>query len=155
MYGTTFSERLKGARKEANLSQAAVAAELKIAQSTISQAEAYGSQGSAHVASFARLYHVDAYWLETGKGLRRSADAEAIPHVSDRDARTTTAELLIEQMRGILKPAGLDADEVLRDLTALKARIERLLRGTASAPTPFLLQADPEEGEQIKRTSGE
>lgn len=68
---STLSERLVVARTEAGLSQEDVAREIGMAQPSYSALETGKSQSTSKIGSLARLYGVDAYWLETGHGDKR------------------------------------------------------------------------------------
>jgi transcriptional regulator with XRE-family HTH domain len=64
----SFSDRMKLARKHADLTQKEVADAVGISQSAVSQAEAENAEGSAYTAQIARACGVSAYWLATGDG---------------------------------------------------------------------------------------
>jgi transcriptional regulator with XRE-family HTH domain len=64
---TPFGQRLFDARKAVGLSQAQVAAHLKMSQGTIAELEKKG-HGSSRTIEFATLLGCDANWLATGEG---------------------------------------------------------------------------------------
>lgn len=74
-YGSTrntrqmeFKDRLKAARRHANLNQAELAQRAGITQTSISDLERGKSKATAHVAKIASVCGVDALWLSDGKG---------------------------------------------------------------------------------------
>jgi transcriptional regulator with XRE-family HTH domain len=67
--GMSIGTRIKQARKQAKLTQAALAARVGLAQGTIADLEGGKSKGTTLIASFAKELGVSALWLETGKGL--------------------------------------------------------------------------------------
>jgi hypothetical protein len=64
---TPFGARLVAAREHAGLNHPEAARRIGRTQSTIAEAETKG-KGCTWLASAARAYGVDPYWLETGKG---------------------------------------------------------------------------------------
>ena len=68
---STLAERLISARTESGLGQDAVAREIGMSQQSYSDLETGKSKSTTRIGSLAHLYRVDAYWLETGKGLIR------------------------------------------------------------------------------------
>lgn len=70
---TTLAERLVLARTEAGLLQEEVARIIGMAQPSYSALETGKSLKTTKVGSLARLYRVDAYWLETGYGEMRQS----------------------------------------------------------------------------------
>ncbi|QUE91230.1 helix-turn-helix domain-containing protein [Pseudomonas sp. SCA2728.1_7] len=65
---TTLAERMKLARKHANLTQKALAEKAGVEQPVISQLETGKNQQSVHLAKFAHLCGVSAIWLSDGIG---------------------------------------------------------------------------------------
>lgn len=63
-----YSERLKAARKQAGLTQADLARQVGIDQTSISNLERGKSQGSSHTVSIAHACGVSPVWLESGAG---------------------------------------------------------------------------------------
>lgn len=63
-----YSERLKTARKQAGLTQADLARQVGIDQTSISNLERGKSQGSSHTVSIAHACGVSPLWLESGEG---------------------------------------------------------------------------------------
>lgn len=63
-----FKDRLKAARRHANLNQAELAQRAGITQTSISDLERGKSKATAHVAKIANVCGVDALWLSDGKG---------------------------------------------------------------------------------------
>lgn len=63
-----YSQRLKAARKQAGLTQAELARQVGIDQTSISNLERGKSQGSSHTVSIASVCGVSPVWLETGVG---------------------------------------------------------------------------------------
>jgi len=63
-----YSQRLKAARKHANLTQAELSKAVGITQTSISDLERGKSASSTFSASIARICGVSALWLETGEG---------------------------------------------------------------------------------------
>lgn len=63
-----YSQRLKAARKHANLTQAELSKAVGITQTSISDLERGKSASSTFGASIARICGVSALWLETGEG---------------------------------------------------------------------------------------
>lgn len=74
--GLTLAERLVLARSEAGLSQEEVARDVGMTQPSYSALERGESKRTTKIGSFARLFRVDAYWLETGEGEMRCGVAE-------------------------------------------------------------------------------
>lgn len=66
----TLGSRVRAARKDAKLSQEALARQVGVSQGLIGQIESGKNQGSKHIATIARSLGVSADWLETGKGPR-------------------------------------------------------------------------------------
>lgn len=64
----TFQERLKNARKNIKMSQAILAKQSGVSQSTIALLETGQRDGSTHIAQIAQALNVNAVWLVTGKG---------------------------------------------------------------------------------------
>lgn len=64
----TLAERMKLARKHANLTQKALAEKAGVEQPVISQLETGKNQQSVHLAKFAHLCGVSAIWLSDGIG---------------------------------------------------------------------------------------
>lgn len=65
----SIGQRIRSARKSANLTQQELAAKVGIRQASLSALETGASATSMNVASLARALGVDAFWLETGKGV--------------------------------------------------------------------------------------
>lgn len=63
-----FKDRLKAARRHAQLNQAELAERAGITQTSISDLERGKSKATAHVAKIASVCGVDALWLSEGKG---------------------------------------------------------------------------------------
>lgn len=63
-----YSERLKAARKQAGLTQAELARQVGIDQTSISNLERGKSQASSHTVSIANTCGVSPVWLESGIG---------------------------------------------------------------------------------------
>lgn len=64
----TIGERIKAARKDADLSQKELAAKVGIKQPTLSELERGESSSSARLPAIAAALGVSALWLQTGKG---------------------------------------------------------------------------------------
>ena len=65
---TPLGQRLKEARKKADLTQSALATAVGISQSTYQELETGKSKKSAHLTEIADILKVDPHWLATGKG---------------------------------------------------------------------------------------
>lgn len=65
---TTLAQRMKLARKHANLTQKALAEKAGVEQPVISQLETGKNQQSVHLSKFAHLCGVSAIWLSDGIG---------------------------------------------------------------------------------------
>lgn len=74
--GMSIGKRLYEARKEAGLTQNQLALKSGVKQPTISELERGDSQSSGSLAQMAAALGVNALWLETGKGPKKSS---AIP----------------------------------------------------------------------------
>jgi len=68
----SIGERVREARKEAKLSQKDLAAKVGISQPTLSELERGDSRGTTSIATMAAALGVNALWLETGRGPKRS-----------------------------------------------------------------------------------
>jgi SOS-response transcriptional repressor LexA len=73
---TTLAERMKLARKHANLTQKALAEKAGVEQPVISQLETGKNQQSAHLAKLAHICGVSAIWLSNGIGSMTEKVAE-------------------------------------------------------------------------------
>lgn len=124
IHRTDFGARLYEARVAAGLSQRDACRALGLSPPTLSEAERY-SQGSSHVARFARLYGVSAEWLSTGQGVR-----EAHGQVDAFGPRLSPAALEIAQQ---FDAAPADRKRVL--YAVILDEIRRLSR-PAETPTP-------------------
>jgi transcriptional regulator with XRE-family HTH domain len=67
---TTFGKRLKLARKEAGLTQKALATKAGIKQATVSELENDKYHGSAYAPQLAAALGVNALWLANERGLK-------------------------------------------------------------------------------------
>lgn len=74
-----YKDRLKAARKNARLTQAALADAVGIKQASISELETGKSQSSTYNASIAKVCGVDAVWLETGRGKMQITESNVEP----------------------------------------------------------------------------
>ena len=75
----TTQDRLVRARKEAKLSQSAVADRVGMSQPTYSELERGLSRTSGKLVEIARVLGVDPTWLATGKGSPKAPSAEVEP----------------------------------------------------------------------------
>jgi len=99
----TFSERLRAAREEAGLNQGQLAKSCGLkSQSAIANMES-GRAGSRNTGALAHALHVEAYWLETGKGPRRRDIAVAATGLPD-DARRIIEAALAKIAAGKVPP---------------------------------------------------
>lgn len=71
----SIGQRIREARKSANMTQQQLAAKSGIGQAALSELETGESNGSKYLASIAAALNVSALWLETGRGLR-TADTD-------------------------------------------------------------------------------
>jgi SOS-response transcriptional repressor LexA len=81
---TTLAERMKFARKHANLTQKTLAVKAGVEQPVISQLETGKNQQSAHLAKFAHLCGVNVIWLSDGIGPMEAGATEP----ADSNVRT-------------------------------------------------------------------
>jgi phage repressor protein C with HTH and peptisase S24 domain len=86
-----YGERLKKARQNAKLSQAALAEKVKISQANISKLEISNASGSEFTAQIARACDVNPHWLATGDGEMIDSSSNTIPLFS-RSAKQDVAE---------------------------------------------------------------
>ncbi|RIQ16068.1 XRE family transcriptional regulator [Bordetella avium] len=70
----SFGRRLRQARKDANLTQAAAAKRAGMSQSTLSDLESDGSASSTYTPRLAYIYGVNARWLADGDGPMHATD---------------------------------------------------------------------------------
>ena len=87
---TAYGQRLFTARRNAKLSQAALAGRVGTTQSNVAELERSG-QGSAYTPLFAEVCAVSALWLAEGKGLMRQSAADSRPE-QDAPLRDETSE---------------------------------------------------------------
>lgn len=79
---TAFGQRMREARRRADLTQVQVCKYLRIAQSTLSGLED-SALSSGRTVEFAKLYGCDATWLATGEGSPARA-GEDLPEATPR-----------------------------------------------------------------------
>ncbi len=63
----SFGDRLRFARKQAGMSQEALANAATVSQGVISKIERGDQESSTNINEFAKILGCNAYWLETGK----------------------------------------------------------------------------------------
>lgn len=95
----TFAERLRGARLEAGLSQAALATKAGVSQGTIGNIESGARQRPRELLAIAAACGVRAEWLETGVGPKHPT---AVPLVGSARASAAPSDL------GVAHEARLD-----------------------------------------------
>lgn len=78
---TEFGKRVKAARKNAGLSQIALAREVGISQGTLSEMESMG-HASTVTAQIASVCRVDANWLATGDGSMHSFGSSTLSELT-------------------------------------------------------------------------
>jgi transcriptional regulator with XRE-family HTH domain len=105
---TSFGLRLVQAREHAQLSQPEAAKRIGKSQSTIAEAETIGN-GCTWLASAARAYGVDPYWLETGEGKMLGAGSPASAAWPFHDIAPDQWAGLSERHKGRLEQSVLDA----------------------------------------------
>ncbi|WP_153100821.1 helix-turn-helix domain-containing protein [Paraburkholderia hayleyella] len=144
----TFGERVRAKRIEAGLTQADLARDSGISQSTIAQIESGRNQGSKHLLALAEALHVTALWLQNGgrtggdsksnKPLpRRSSIAEQIADLAESLTPTQQKELLIR-----LEAQVAENDRLLEELSARKPRASGHTV-TSTAPESLFLKNTP------------
>lgn len=74
---TTLKDRLKEARADAGISQAALARLAKCGQTTIASIENGRNQGSTVITKLATALNVNPVWLAEGKPPKRNSDAQS------------------------------------------------------------------------------
>lgn len=74
----TLAERLKHYRREAGLTQQAIAAAVGIKQPSYHALESGKVDRSAYIAQIAKLLNVDPYWLVTGEGDAKVASSSEL-----------------------------------------------------------------------------
>lgn len=75
----TFGTRLREARKDAGLSQPALAQKVGLSQTTISDIERGRNAGSTEAAALAAVLGVNALWLAEGKGPKHPGGKDVQP----------------------------------------------------------------------------
>lgn len=81
----SIGSRIKEARKQAKLSQSALAQKVGMSQSALSELETGESSGTTLLASLAAALGVNALWLETGKGPALGTHLSVVPTATPPD----------------------------------------------------------------------
>ena len=95
----TLAERLAEARKEAKLSQGALARKAGCGQSTIGSIERGRNQGSTILPRLAEILNVSALWLAEGRGEKRPSKDSAPSSYSN--PRTIEDDGILVRMRNV------------------------------------------------------
>jgi transcriptional regulator with XRE-family HTH domain len=132
----TFGERLRSARKESGLSQAAAAKKAGMSQPNLSELEAGKYPTSGMTAALASLYRVSAIWLSEGKGPRKSGD----PAPEEKPVQVTPT-VTVAQLMAIIEPllamARVPLEAVAYPTRAdLEARLQAALSGEPAVSAP-------------------
>ncbi|WP_440468079.1 helix-turn-helix transcriptional regulator [Pseudomonas sp. YH-1] len=106
---STYSERLKKARKHAGLTQAELAQRVGIDQTSVSNLERGKSQSTSYNASIASVCGVNALWLENGSGEMLASNG-TIVSLAEASERTSEATYL-GQVDGWDDSTSLAADD--------------------------------------------
>lgn len=111
----SLGDRLKAARKAANLTQTELAEKAGLRwQSLVANVETRGQCGTTHIAKFAKALGVSPLWLETGEGPRNLAEPDPPAYFPDDESRLLRAfriappdlrRNLLRQADGILEDA--------------------------------------------------
>lgn len=142
----TLGARLRWARSNAQMTQAAAARAVSLSQPTLSDLENDNTKGTTSLLELAALYGVSAQWLKTGRGAPQAQQTREVnssisgnnPVLSIESVREERAKLLAERL--------LDVSEEMRSL------IEKLIeadheggavREMTIAGAGYILQAVP------------
>lgn len=93
---SNFADRIKWSRKHAGMSQKEAARRIGISQPTYSEYETGKSTSSGYTARIAKVFGVDAFWLETGIGDPITSDSSSI--VKDFDRLPEHAQKAVRNM---------------------------------------------------------
>jgi transcriptional regulator with XRE-family HTH domain len=122
----TFAERLRKARQETGLTQAALAKNAGFSdQAAIGNMESGRNKGSRMVVKLAEVLKVNPLWLEKGEGpMRGQADGRLMIPVTLRE------ELCVELFKKLTLK---EQDELLKELRA-KADTHRVMANANGSP---------------------
>ena len=79
--GMSIGKRAREARREAKLTQGYVCDKIGIKQPTLSALETGESEGTAFLGTLASVLGVNALWLQTGRGPKRSSESPVLAAV--------------------------------------------------------------------------
>lgn len=96
---TSLQDRLKSARKEANLSQQEIASRVGLTQSAYAKLETGVAQSSTLLPQIAFHFGVRPYWLATGKGPKFEQE---MLHVDEKELVNMWRSFSEESKRTIL-----------------------------------------------------
>lgn len=91
---TTLSDRLKKSRKNAGLTQSAIAQAVGITQPTYQALESGKVTKTSHLLEIARALKVNAHWLATGEGEMIGTQVAYKGALADYEPSTSTVELV-------------------------------------------------------------
>lgn len=93
---SSLADRVREARRSAQLSQAALAKKVGVSQPTIADIESGKIKETAHIVKIALATRHSAYWLETNKGPKKMGVLEALALSQEEE---TAAAAFLEGFR--------------------------------------------------------
>lgn len=143
----TLGARLKWARKEAKLTQAAAARAIGLSQPTLSDLENDNTKGSTSLVEIASVYGLDVRWLKTGRGAPRQArDGEEVnPAITEQQLPLSLDSVRMERAR-LLAESLVEVSAEMRNLIEVLIDADReggAVREMTLAGVGYVLQSVP------------
>jgi transcriptional regulator with XRE-family HTH domain len=142
----TLGARLRWARKNAQMTQAAASRAVGLSQPTLSDLENDNTKGTSSIVELASLYGISAQWLKSGRGSPQAQRGNDVNSTISGNNPVLSIESIREERAKLL------AEKLLYVSEEMRALIEKLLdadqeggamREMTIAGTGYVLQAIP------------